>query len=90
MVPFRQCVASMSGPTKELEKLNRRRLRHGGQLALRWMASNVALASDRADKIKVDRHESHDAVHALVALVMAIRRAMAQEDEGVWPSWGAV
>ena len=90
MVPFRQGFASMSGPTKELEKLVvSGRLRHGGDPVLRWMAANVALATDPAANIKVDKQRSHERVDGIVALVMAVGRAMTSEDSTVWPSWGA-
>ena len=91
MVPFRQGFASMSGPTKEVEKLVvGKRLRHGGDPVLRWMASNVALSTDPAANIKIDKAKSHERVDGMVALVMGIGRAIAHGDEGVWPSWGAV
>lgn len=91
MVPFRQGFASMSGPTKELEKLVvSRRLRHGGHPVLRWMASNVALATDPAANVKVDKQKSHERVDGIVALVMAVGCAMTADDSGVWPTWGAV
>ena len=91
MVPFRQGFGSMSGPTKELEKLViSGRLRHDGDPVLRWMAANVALSTDPAANIKIDKSKSHERVDGMVALVMAVGRAVSHEDEGVWPSWGAV
>ena len=91
MVPFRQGFASMSGPTKELEKLVvSGRLRHGGHPVLRWMAGNVALTTDPAANVKVDKQRSHEKVDGIVALVMAIGRAMTTEADPVWPTFGAV
>ena len=91
MVPFRQGFASMSGLTKELEKLVvSGRLRHDGHPVLRWMAANVALSTDPASNVKVDKQKSHERVDGIVALVMAVGRTITHQDEGIWPSWGAV
>ena len=91
MVPFRQGFASMSGPTKELEKVVvSGRLRHGGQPVLRWMASNVTLATDPAANIKIDKAKSFEKVDGMVALVMALGRTVANADDEDWPVWGAV
>ena len=90
MFPFRQGYASMSGPTKELEKLVvSRHLRHGGQPVLRWMAANAAVVRDPADNIKIDKSKSHERVDGIVALVMATGRAIANEGSEEWPDWGA-
>ena len=56
MIPFGQGFASLSAPTKELEKLILgKQLNHGGNKVLRWMASNVAVKSDPAGNIKFDK-----------------------------------
>ena len=47
MVPVRQGFASLSNPSKELERLVlSHRIAHGGHPVLRWMASNVATETD--------------------------------------------
>jgi len=52
---FGQGFASMSAPTKELERmLLAKRLRHGGHPVLRWMASNVAVMQDAAGNMIID------------------------------------
>lgn len=79
---FGQGFASMSAPTKELEvMLLRRGIRHGGHPVLRWMAANVAVAQDPAGNIKPAKDKSSDRIDGIVALVMAIGRAIAQEVE---------
>jgi len=53
VVPFGQGFASMSAPTKALETMVRKRgIAHGGDPALRWMASNVAVRQDPAGNLK--------------------------------------
>ncbi len=77
MVPFGQGMRDMTFPTKELMRLVlQRRLAHGGNEVLRWMASNVAVRQDPAGGLKPDREKSGQKIDGIVALVMAIGRAM--------------
>ena len=81
VVPFGQGFASMTAPTKELERLVlERKLRHGGNPVLRWMASNVAVRQDPAGNLKIDKAKSTERVDGMVALAMAVGRAMVRED----------
>jgi phage terminase large subunit-like protein len=76
MFPFGQGFASMSAPTKELEKLIvGRELAHGGNPVLRWMMSNVSVKQDPAGNVKPDKSKSTERIDGIVALVMAIGRA---------------
>ena len=76
MIPFGQGFASMSAPTKELEKLIvGRQLAHGGHPVLRWMVSNVAVKQDPAGNLKPDKAQSSDRIDGIVAMVMALGRA---------------
>lgn len=76
VVQFGQGFASMSAPSKELEKLvTGKLLRHGGNPVLRWMASNVAIKQDAAGNIKPDKASSGERIDGIVALVMALGRA---------------
>ncbi len=78
MVPFGQGFASMSAPSKELEKLViSKKLRHGNNPVLNWMASNVAIEQDAAGNIKPSKKKSTERIDGIVALVMAIGRAIA-------------
>jgi phage terminase large subunit-like protein len=81
MVPFGQGFASMAAPTRELEKLIvGRQLIHGGHPVLRWMASNVAIKQDAAGNLKPDKAKSSDRIDGIVALTMAIGRAIVQSE----------
>ena len=80
MSPFGQGFASMSAPTKELEKMVlRNEINHLGNPVLRWQMSNVSLRIDPADNIKVDKAKSSDKVDGVVALVMALGEWMTDE-----------
>lgn len=78
MVPFGQGYASMSGPSKELERLViDERLVHGGHPVLREMALSVSVEMDAAGNIKPSREKSSQKIDGIVALVMALGRAIA-------------
>ena len=77
MIEFRQGFRSMSAPTRELEKLIvSRKLAHGGNPVTRWMAANVAVAQDPAGNLKPAKDKSTERIDGIVALIMAIGRAM--------------
>ena len=76
VVMFGQGFASMSAPTKELEKIVfSRELNHGGCPVLRWMASHVVIEQDAAGNMKLSKKKSQEKIDGLVALVMALGRA---------------
>jgi phage terminase large subunit-like protein len=73
MVDCGQGFASMSDPSKELEKLIIGcQLRHGSNPVLRWMASNTAAETDAAGNIKPSKKKSTERIDGIVAAVMAI------------------
>jgi phage terminase large subunit-like protein len=81
---FGQGFASMSGPSKELEKLIlARKFRHGANPVLRWMAGNVAVIRDAAENIKPVKDKSTGRIDGIVASIMALGRAIA----GVGTQW---
>lgn len=81
VVQFGQGFASMSAPTKELEKLVlSRSLNHSGHKVLRWMASNVAVRQDPAGNLKPDKAKSSEKIDGMVSLIMALGRAMVQTE----------
>lgn len=87
MVPFGQGYVSMSAPMREIERLVLSgKLRHGNNPVLRWMASNVAVSMDPAGNMKPDKAKSTERIDGIVALVMAIGRAMLHEPEASEPS----
>lgn len=76
-VEFRQGMASMAGPMAEAEKLILgKKIRHDGNPVLRWNVSNVAVKQDEAGNSKPDKARSRERVDGLVAMVMAVGRAM--------------
>jgi phage terminase large subunit-like protein len=86
MVPFGQGFASMSSPTKELMKLVlEERLAHGGNEPLTWMADNVTVRTDPAGNIKPDKAKSTEKIDGIVALIMALDRAIRNEGEDSSP-----
>jgi phage terminase large subunit-like protein len=75
--PIGQGFASMSSPTKELEKLVAGQgLNHAGNPVLRWMCSNILLMTDPAGNIKINKAKSSEKVDGMVALVMALGNYM--------------
>lgn len=76
MVQFGQGFTSMSGPSKEFEKLVLgNQLIHDGNKIMRWMASNVATTQDAAGNIKPVKDKSTGRIDGIVAAIMAIGRA---------------
>lgn len=70
---FGQGFASMSAPSKELLNLIlARKINHGGNPILRWMANNVVVVQDAAGNIKPDKQKSREKIDGIVALIMAI------------------
>ncbi len=77
LVQFGQGFASMSAPTKEVEKMVlSQEISHGGNPVLSWMVSNVAIKSDPAGNKKPDKEKSTERIDGAVALIMVIGRAM--------------
>ncbi len=73
MESYGQGFASMSAPTKELEKLILgKQINHAGNKVLRWMCSNLAMKTDPAGNIKMDKSKSSEKIDGMVALVMAL------------------
>ena len=73
VVDFPQTMAAMSAPSKELEKrIKERKLRHGGNPVLRWMASNVALKEGPNEQIKPDRARSAEKIDGIITLIMGL------------------
>jgi phage terminase large subunit-like protein len=81
VVPFGQGYASMSGPTKDLLALVlAKKVRHGAHPVLRWMADNLQVTTDAAGNIKPDKGKSTEKIDGMVALIMALDRAVRNEN----------
>ena len=78
-----QGFLSMAIPMKEFERrLLAKKINHGGHPILRWMAGNVAVRQDPAGNLKPDKAASEGRIDGIVALVMALDRAMRNEGGG--------
>lgn len=70
---FGQGFASMSGPSKFLERIVlQKRLDHGGHPVLRWNARNVAVATDPAENIKPVKDKSTGRIDGMVGTIIGI------------------
>ena len=94
VVPFGQGFKDMSPPTKELMKLTlEKKIAHNGHPVMRWMADNIFIRTDPAGNIKVDKEKSTERIDGVIALIMALDRAIrcgndtsesVYESRGVW------
>ena len=67
---------SMAVPMREFERrLLGKKVHHGGNPVLRFMADNVAVRQDPAGNFKPDKAASQGRIDGIVALVMALDRA---------------
>jgi len=64
-----------------LARLEAGELQHGRNPILRWNAANVAVAIDAAGNMKPDKARSTERIDGIVALVMALGRAMVQPEQ---------
>jgi phage terminase large subunit-like protein len=75
-----QGYGALSAPSKELDVLYRRRqIRHGGHPVLAWCADNVSLDKDAYDNWKPSKKKSRERIDGIIALVMALSRALLSE-----------
>jgi phage terminase large subunit-like protein len=86
VVKIPQNAATMSYPSKELEKLVAAvKIRHGGNPVLTWNASNATVRTDSNGNIKPDKARSKEKIDGIVALVNGFSRALAAQ--GQRPRW---
>lgn len=77
MVGFGQGFASMAAPTKELLRIVLdKKLAHGSNPVLRWMADNMVVSTDPAGNVKPNKEKSRERIDGMVAGIMALDRAM--------------
>jgi phage terminase large subunit-like protein len=94
MITMGQGFASMSAPTKDLQRLIRLGakvdddgapvkpiMRHGGNPLLRWQVDNFAIAMDPAGNVKPDKANAGDKIDGVVALIMGLARALAAKEQ---------
>jgi len=74
---FGQGFSSMTAPTKELlNYILARKITHGGNPVLRWMANNVVVKQDPAGNIKPDKGKSIEKIDGIVAMIMGMELAI--------------
>ena len=82
---FGQGFKSMSGPSKELERLIlSHKLNHGGNAVLKWMASNVSAELDAAGNIKPTKESRKIKIDGVIATIMAL--GISLEPDSATPS----
>jgi len=82
-VEMRQGPRTLSEPMKFLEeRVIGETLAHGGNAVLNWMSDNVEIRMDANENIAPDKSKSTERIDGIVALIMAIGRAMFVESEG--------
>ena len=75
MVKFPQNIMNMSDPAKEFEKaVLSKRMVHGDDPVVRWMASNSVIWTDVNDNIKVKKDAAANKIDAVIAIIMALGR----------------
>jgi phage terminase large subunit-like protein len=86
-IPIRQGFQSLSAPMKKLmEIVLDRKLRHANHPVLAWNADCVEARDDGNDNIrpeKPDRKQSNKRIDGIVALIMALDRAVRNENAGI-------
>lgn len=86
MYEYRNTVANMSEPMKQLEALILdRKLNHGGDKVLEWMISNVVAHIDKKDNIFPNKERAENKIDGVVALIMALGCKIYEEYEGESP-----
>ena len=76
LIPVNQSITTLTAPSKELERLMLdKKLEHGGNPVLRWMARNVAVIQNGEGEIRPSKKKSTEKIDGIVALIMAIDRA---------------
>jgi phage terminase large subunit-like protein len=83
MVEMRPTVLGFSEPMKELESLVLSgRLHHNGCPIMTWMVSNVVAHLDAKDNIYPRKERPENKIDGVVALIMALGRALVKTDGG--------
>ncbi len=78
----RQGYLTLSGPSKELERLLLDQgFVHGGHPVLRWCAQNVAIETDPAGNIKPSKAKSTERIDGIAGLVTALALAISEARE---------
>lgn len=88
VVELFQGFKNLAEPTQELLALiQSKRLNHGGNPVLEWMASNTVAETSGEGAIRPSKKRSREKIDGIVALCMALNRAMANPD-ATNATWG--
>jgi phage terminase large subunit-like protein len=84
IVKFNQTISMFAEPTKRLieELVLNHKLAHLGNPVLRWMASNLVVWEDGNGNKRPTKKSSRMKIDGMVALIMALGRAIASPDGG--------
>lgn len=81
--PIRQGFISLNDPTKQLQRLVlSKKIRHGNNPVLKWMAGNAAAETDAAGCVKLSKKRSRQKIDGMAALVNAVAATTAGGDGG--------
>ena len=92
VVEIRQNFGGLNEGSKAFESLaNGGKIRHGGHPVLRWMVSNVMARQNPEGQIRPDRQRSTEKIDGVVAIIMALSRAIVvPTDAGTYQGTGEV
>jgi len=86
MVEYGQTVKGMSEPMKELEVLVKsKRLHHGNNPVLNWMASNVIAKEDKNENVFPDKENKDNKIDGIIAIITGLGRAIFFEGDNTEP-----
>lgn len=89
VIAYGQGFMAMAAPVKRLlELIVAGEFAHGGNPVLTWMASNAATEQDPAGCLKFSKRKSTEKIDGIVALTMALGRAMLEEAGSVYDGRG--
>ena len=82
IVPMGMGYLSFAAPMKEFEgRLLKKKINHGNNPVLRFMIDNLAVSEDPAGNLKPNKAESQGKIDGIIALIMALDRAMRHENK---------
>jgi len=82
-----QSIGSLTSPSKLLEGLvASKKIRHGGNPVLAWMAGNVQVTTDSSGNIKPDKAKSTEKIDGIVATILGLALA-STSDESLTNVW---
>ncbi|KKL90056.1 hypothetical protein LCGC14_1908520 [marine sediment metagenome] len=82
MEEVRQGYRTLNAPSKELMCLiMARRIAHGGNPILRWMADSAVVRTDENANIAPNKKKSRSKIDGIVALIMALGQAMSKDED---------